>query len=625
MSLLSRLPLFADNDLNFLPPENASQSKTAEQKTGAENVFWDLSDLYKSKEDPKLAEDREWLVKEADALARQYKGRVADLDAGEFLDALKRFETILETLHKMGAFAHLQWTTNTEDPAYGKLLQEITELSSTIQQKLVFYDVEWLNMDDDKAQKIIEDPKLESYRHYLETSRRYKEHTLEEGQEQIMSAKTVTGRQAWVRYFDETMGASRFDIDGEKVTEQEALSKMHSPDRETRYKAHQALTETFSELSRTLTFVFNTVLADKHTNDKLRGYPSWISARNLDNEIDDEAVETLVNSVTGKYGLVQRYYGLKKQLLGYDELYDYDRYAPLLENEKTYTWEEARKIVTEAYASFHPQMAEIANKFFDNNWIDAAVREGKRGGAFSASTVPSVHPYILVNFTGQIRDVQTLAHELGHGVHQYLSREQGMLEADTPLTTAETASVFGEMLVFNHLLQDLDDPKERLALLMGKIDDSIATVFRQISMNRFEDAIHNARREEGELTKERFSELWHRTQKDLYGDSISLTSDYRIWWSYIPHFLHVPGYVYAYAFGELLVLALYETYRNTDDPASFAKTYIDVLRAGGSDWPENIIGKLGMDINDPEFWNKGLGSIEKLVQQAEELAGEVEL
>ena len=622
--------LFEDPQNTILHPANLllstdTNSSSVKETTGAENITWDLGDLYKGVEDPQLRKDREWLVQQSDQFAHSYKGKVAELSAEEFYEALKTYESMLEVLHKMGAFAHLQWTTNTGDSAYGKLLQDITELSSTIHQKLVFFDVEWLKVEEQEARKMIEHPTLQGYRHFLETSRMYKRHTLEESQEQIMSAKSVTGRQAWVRYFDETLGAARFEIDGERVTQQEALSKMHSPDREERKKAHQALTETFRELSRTLTFVFNTLLADKHTNDKLRDYPSWISSRNLDNEISDEAVEALVNSVTGQYGLVQRYYKLKKDLLGYDELYDYDRYAPLLANEKTYTWDEAKNIVLNAYESFHPKLAEVARKFFDNGWIDAALREGKTGGAFSASTVPSAHPYILVNFTGQIRDVQTLAHELGHGVHQYLSRDQGLLEADTPLTTAETASVFGEMLVFNHLMQDLDDPKERLALLMGKIDDTIATVFRQISMNRFENAIHSERREKGELTKERFSELWRSSQEDIYGDSITLTSEYSLWWCYIPHFLHVPGYVYAYAFGELLVLALYEEYRHTDNPQQFRENYLDVLRAGGSDWPEHIIGRMGMNINDPGFWSQGLQSIQKLIEQAEELASDVKL
>jgi oligoendopeptidase F len=316
--------------------------------------------------------------------------------------------------------------------------------------------------------------------------------------------------------------------------------------------------------------------------------------------------------------LVQRYYKLKSKLLGLEQMFDYDRYAPLLKNETTITWEEAKGMVMDSYAKFHPKMGEITGYFFDKNWIDAAISPGKRGGAYSASTVPSVHPYVFMNFDGKIRDVQTLAHELGHGVHQYLSRQQGSLQAGTPLTTAETASVFGEMLVFQELQQSLTDPKERLALLIGKIDDTIATVFRQISMNRFEDAIHTARREEGELTTGRFSELWMDQQKALYGDAVSLTEDYGQWWCYIPHFLHTPGYVYAYAFGELLVLALYEEF--TMHPEGFPERYLELLSAGGSEWPHDLVAKMGLDIRDPEFWNKGLASFEKMVNEAEELS-----
>ena len=278
-------------------------------------------------------------------------------------------------------------------------------------------------------------------------------------------------------------------------------------------------------------------------------------------------------------------------------------------------------MVLDSYSEFHPEMGEIAGHFFDRNWIDAAIQPGKRGGAYSASTVPSVHPYVFMNFNGKIRDVQTLAHELGHGVHQFLSREQGALQADTPLTTAETASVFGEMLVFQRLMRRLDDPKEKLALLIGKIDDTIATVFRQVSMNRFEHAIHTKRREDGELSTEEFSALWRQTQEQIYGDSVTLTDSYDIWWSYIPHFLHTPGYVYAYAFGELLVLALYQEYTRTKN--GFSDKYIEMLRAGGSDWPENIVGKLGLDITNPDFWDNGLAAIEKMVQQAEELANKI--
>ena len=590
-------------------------------KTGAEEIHWDLSDLYSSNEDPQLAKDKKDILKEADTFSVHYKGRVAELGAAKFKEMLRAYEALQDKVGKIGSFAYLQWSTDTGNASYGKLVQEANELSSELSQKLVFLNVEWLEIPDEQAQKLIDAPELAFYQHYLESSRRYKDHVLEEKQEQVLSAKAVTGRNAWVRFFDETLGRAKFQLDGEEYSEQEVLSKLHDGDRDLRIRAHASLTQKFKELSHPLTFVFNTLLADKSTTDKLRKYPSWITSRNLANETDDKTVNALVNSVTAKYSVVQRYYKLKARLLGLDEMKDYDRYAPMMQNEATITWDEAKDMVMDSYTNFHPEMGKITSYFFEKSWIDAAIKPGKRGGAYSAGTVPSVHPYVFMNFDGKIRDVQTLAHELGHGVHQYLSRQQGPLQASTPLTTAETASVFGEMLVFQKLLKELDDPKERLALIIGKIDDTIATVFRQISMNRFENAMHTARREEGELTTERFSELWMDQQKALYGDSVKLTDEYGIWWSYIPHFLHTPGYVYAYAFGELLVLALYEEY--TQHPEGFAERYMELLSAGGSEWPEDLVAKMGLDITDPGFWDKGLAAFERMVDEAEELAKEL--
>ncbi len=595
--------------------------KTENKKTGAEKINWDLSDLYSSNEDPQLAKDKKKVLEEAQAFADSYRGKVAGLDAKAFKQMLDKYEDILDLSGKIGSFAYLQWSTDTGNTDYGKLVAETNELSSEIGQKLVFLDVEWLNIPEDEAQKLIKDEALSNYKHYLESSRRYKDHVLEEGQEKIMSAKSVTGRSAWVRFFDETLGAAKFELDGKELSEQEVLSKLHESDRDLRIRAHASLTKKFKELSRQLTFVFNTILADKSTNDKLRKYDSWIDSRNLANQTDNKTVDSLIESVTSKYELVQRYYKLKRNLLGLDEMKDYDRYAPIMKNEATIDWSSAEKMVLDSYSNFHPKMGKITKEFFDKSWIDAAIKPGKRGGAYSAGTVPSVHPYVFMNFDGRIRDVQTLAHELGHGVHQYLSRQQGVLQSSTPLTTAETASVFGEMLVFQKLMKELDDPKEKLALLIGKIDDTIATVFRQISMNRFEYAMHTARREEGELTAGRFSELWMEQQKALYGDAVDLTDEYGIWWSYIPHFLHTPGYVYAYAFGELLVLALYEEY--TQRPEGFADRYLDLLSAGGSEWPEDLVAKMGLDITQPDFWNKGLASFERMVEEAEAMAKEV--
>ncbi|MFW6157290.1 MAG: M3 family oligoendopeptidase, partial [Balneolaceae bacterium] len=520
-------------------------STETDKTTGAEQVHWDLTDLYASADDPALKKDRNEVLSKASAFAAEYKGKVSGLGAGEFRSMLQKYEEILDLTGKIGSFSHLLWTTNTENPKYGKLVQEANELSSEIHQMLVFLEVEWLQVEDERAKQLISSEELAGYEHYLETSRQYKKHILSEKEEQILSAKKVTGRSAWNRFFDETLGSARFELDGEELTEQEALSKLHESDRELRKRAHSSLTKTFKSLSRQLTFVFNTLLADKYTNDKLRKYPTWITSRNLANEIAEETVEMLIDTVTGSYGLVQRFYRLKKRLLGYDELFDYDRYAPLRENRERFHWQNARMTVLDSYHQFHPDMGTIAAKFFDDEWIDAAIKPGKRGGAYSASTVPSVHPYVFMNFDGKIRDVQTLAHELGHGVHQYLSLEQGVLQAGTPLTTAETASVFGEMLVYQNLKRQLDDPAEKLALVIGKIDDTIATVYRQVSMNRFENAIHIKRREEGELTTEEFSSLWRAQQEQLYGDSVTLTKEYDLWWCYIPHFLHTPGYVYA--------------------------------------------------------------------------------
>ncbi|HCD53012.1 MAG TPA: oligoendopeptidase F, partial [Balneolaceae bacterium] len=422
-----------------------SDTPSSEKKTGAETINWDLSDLYTSTNDPELLSDKKEILNEAEQFAATYKGKISGLSAKEFCEMLEKYETLQDKGGKIGSFAYLQWSTDTANAEYGKLVQESNELGSELSQKLVFLDVEWLELSEDEAQKLIDAPELSKYKHYLESSRRYKDHVLKEEQEQILSAKSVTGRSAWVRFFDETLGAAKFELDGKELTEQEALSKLHESDRELRIRAHASLTKTFKDLGRQLTFVFNTLLADKATNDKLRQYPSWITSRNLSNETDDATVDALVNAVTDQYPLVQRYYKLKRDLLGLDEMFDYDRYAPIIQNEASISWDEAREMVMDSYTEFHPEMGKITGYFFEKNWIDAAIKPGKRGGAYSASTVPSVHPYVFMNFDGKIRDVQTLAHELGHGVHQYLSRQQGALQAGTPLTTAETASVFGEM------------------------------------------------------------------------------------------------------------------------------------------------------------------------------------
>ena len=584
----------------------------------AQNVRWNLADLYDSPE--ALEADLRTAAEEAEDFAQRHRGQVAERSPQELADALAGYEAVQDRVGRAHTYAFLHWSTDTNDPERGALLQKVKETATQIEQQLLFLNVELARLSDEQADRFIEADALSGYRHYLETERLQKEHVLSEPEEKILSEKNVTGRSAWTRFFDETMGAARFDLDGERLTQSEILKKLYEPDRALRRRAALAFTEGLEEHERELTYVFNTVLADKASSDRLRGYDHWLTSRNLANEVEDETVEALVEAVTSRYDLVARFYRLKQELLGLDELMDYDRYAPVGEADARYGWSDARDMVLGAYGDFHPQMREVAGRFFEGNWIDAPPAPGKRGGAFSHGAVPSAHPYVLLNYTGKPRDVQTLAHELGHGVHQTLAREQGVLQAGTPLTTAETASVFGEMLVFQRLLAREEDPESRLKLLVSKIDDTLATVFRQTAMNRFEDQIHTARREEGELAPERFAEYWMETQEAMFEGSVTLGEHYRRWWSYIPHFLHTPGYVYAYAFGELLVLALYAQYEAEGD--GFSERYLDLLRAGGSDWPHALVAPLGADLTDPSFWQEGLGKIEALIVRAEELAGE---
>jgi oligoendopeptidase F len=586
---------------------------------GAEEVLWNLGDLYGGGEDPDLEKDLAESEKKADGFASRYRGRVADLKAADLAGAIERYEQILELSGKAGTFTYLNWSTNTEDPARGALLQRLQEHSARLQQKLLFFELEWAHVDEERSETLLADPALARHRFWLTLTRRYRPHLRSEAEEKILAEKSVTGRNAWVRFFEEVHSGARYALEGRELPQQSILTKLYDPDREQRKRAAEAFTRGLQSMKRVNTYVFNNLLADKASDDRLRNYPTWISARNLANQIDDATVEALVKAVTGRYAVVARYYGLKKKLLGLGELFDYDRYAPLPSASRRYQWREARQMVLEAYSGFLPEMGEIAESFFTKNWIDAAVRPGKRGGAYSHGAVPSAHPYIFMNFEGSPRHVMTLAHEMGHGVHQYLARRQGILLADTPLTTAETASVFGEMLVFQKLMSLEENPQIRLSMLVQKIEDTFATVFRQTAMNRFEAAIHTARRGEGELTAEHFGELWLETQNAMFEGSVTLTEDYGVWWSYIPHFIHSPGYVYAYAFGELLVLALYARYQ--DSPAGFPAAYRDLLAAGGSNWPEELVRPLGVDLKDPGFWDKGLGMIEEFVQQAEEMAG----
>jgi oligoendopeptidase F len=597
---------------------------TLEKTTGAENILWDLSIFYAGVDDPAIEADLVALDAQVDAYAARYRGRVAALTAAEIVEAIQTYESLLDLGGRIQSYAFLMFSTDTNNPAYGALVQRVTEFASQMEQKTIFFELEWKALDDAAAGRILADPVLGKYQHPLEAERRYKPYMLTEAEEQILLDKSVTGSSAWGRLFTQIMGAARFDYAGRKVTQSEILKLVYEPDRSVRLAAADSITQTLRDKSMELTYIFNVLVADKASDDKRRGYPSWISARNLSNKASDTVVEALVTAVTGQYELVARHYRLKRALLGYDTLYEYDRYAPLpIENaERDYTWGEAREVVTSAYGKFSEEAGAVVERFFSENWIHAALLPNKRGGAFASPTVPSAHPFVLVNYTGKTRDVMTLAHELGHGLHMALSAQaQGITGLYTPLTTAEMASTFGEMLVFDDLMSQEPDAATRLALLAGKIEDSFATIFRQISMNRFEDRLHTSRRTQGELSTAQISELWMETQRAMFGDSVMLREEYGIWWSYIPHFINSPGYVYAYSFGELLVLALFNLYKQRG--AAFVPDYIQVLAAGNSDYPDRILAKIGVDLSDPGFWDEGLAILRGMVEQEEALARQV--
>ncbi|MGB6971800.1 MAG: M3 family oligoendopeptidase, partial [Desulfobulbales bacterium] len=442
----------------------------------------------------------------------------------------------------------------------------------------------------------------------------YAEHQLSQIEEKLLLERAPVGRGSWTTLFEKIMGHIKF---GEKQrTEEEVLADLYNPDRMVRQQAALDLTEGLQSQLHILTHVFNTLLADKMITDRLRKYPGWIRSMNLGNELEDKTVEVLIEAVTARYDIPQRYYGIKQKMLGLDELLDYDRYAPVPHlPDKKISWAEGKTMVLDAFAQFSPRMAEIAGYFFDKKWIHAPVYEGKRGGAFAHPCVPEVHPYVLVNYTGNLRDVSTVAHELGHGVHQYLAAENGYYNSNTTLVLSETASVFAELLVFNSQLALLDRKEERNAFICQKLESIFATVFRQISMNRFEDKVHKARRDQGELKTEEVTDIWLRTQRQMFGDSVTLSQNYGIWWSYIPHFLHTPGYVYSYAFGELLVLALYARYKN--EGGAFVPKYLDLLSAGGTQTPYMLLEPFDVNLDDPGFWNDGLKIIDEMLAMIE--------
>jgi oligoendopeptidase F len=593
--------------------------------SSADGITWNLRDLYQGVDDPQIGQDLQKALERAQAFEAAYHGKI-DVPGGPpvamLAAAVAELESLSELMDKPLVYASLLHAGKTDDPRHGALLSRTREERTAINKHLIFFDLEWARVDDAPAADLLARSELARYRHFLEQKRAWRPHYLSEPEEKILDEKAITGRAAFVRLFDETMAAAKFPFEhGGKtamLSLQEISTKFYDADRSVRQAAAAGVTLGHQQNARLLTFIFNTLVLDHKSDCGMRKFASPMAPRHLANEISDKVVDAIMTAAERHHSTVQRYYRLKARFLKIDQLYEYDRYAPMFEEVPVCDWPTARRLVQESYQAFSPRAGEVIREFFDKNWIDAELRPGKRGGAFSSSAVPSVHPYILMNFTDKPRDAMTLAHELGHGLHQYLARGAGYLQCDAPLTTAEMASVFGEMLTFQRLMQIYTEPRTRLGLLCSKIEDAFATVFRQVVLTRFEQKLHQARREKGELSTQQINELWLEANRPMHGDVVRLSEGYAWWWSSIGHFIHVPFYCYAYAFGELLVLALVQKYKQ--EGQSFVPRYLDLLARGGSDAPHVLLGKLDVDVNDPAFWELGLRLIGDMVAEAEALA-----
>lgn len=596
-----------------------ADARSTDTDLTAADIAWDLDPLVDGEGEAgvdRLLAAAEVAVDELE----NHRGHIGELDAAGLAEVMTLAATVNDALGRAGSWVSLQFATDTSDPARGAAMQRFSERAAQLSTRMVFLELEWAEVPDDRADALLADPALGFCRWYLDSARRYRPYLLTEPEEMILSEKHVTGASAWSRLFDELTSAIVVDLPAGPTSLEQALSRLASPDRSERASTAAAVTAALEPGLRTRAYVFNTLMGDKAIDDRLRSYPSWVASRNLSNEASDESVQALVDAVVARYDIPQRWYRLKAQLLGVDRLADYDRMASVAEVDEEFSWSQATGIVLDSYGSFSDELADGVRRFLDEGWIDAPVRPGKRPGAFCAYTVPGVHPFLLLNWTSRRRDVLTLAHELGHGLHAYLAREQGVFHQSTPLTLAETASVFGETVTFGRLLASTTDPDARLSLLAESLEGQIATVFRQIAMNRFEDAVHTHRRDVGELSVDDFADAWATTQTAMLGDAVEITPGYRSWWSYIPHFIGSPGYVYAYAYGQLLALAVYARYEMEGD--AFVPAYLDLLRAGGSRSPEELGRIVGVDLADPQFWDGGLAIIDAQLAAAEQAARE---
>lgn len=585
-------------------------------------VAWNLSDLFESIDDPRINESLDNVLTRAKEFADKYRGKIESdkLTARTLTNAVKEYEAIINELVKPVVYATLVFSADTTKPEHGALVQHIQERQTEISIELMFFELELMAVKPEVIGPILEKPALANYRHFISASRLFREYRLSEPEERILEEKANTGGRAFERLFEETVSAIEFEvtIDGEKqtMTESEVLTLLRDPSRETRRAAAEGLTKGLVTNGRLLTFIFNTLVFDKSVNDRLRSYAYPEQARNIANELDKDTVETVISTCVDNYPLVARYYRTKREILGYDKLMHYDRYAPLFETKDEASFDEAREVVLESFGRFSRVIRDAAEEFFTNSWIDAEPRKGKRGGAFCMYSTPDMHPYVFVNYLNKQDHIMTLGHELGHGVHAHLSRCQSYLNFSSALPVAELASTFGEMLVFESLVarSDLED---KLALYAGKIEEVFATIFRQAAMYRFEQELHRARRDRGELTAEEIGEMWQRNIRAMFGDSVEFGDEHANWWMYVNHFIGSPFYVYAYSFGELLVMALYSMYKQDGKP--FVSRYLELLKTGGSCSPSDLLSRIGIDIHDPAFWRGGMRVVEQLIGHFEEL------
>jgi oligoendopeptidase F len=581
---------------------------------------WDLSDLYASPQDPKLAADLDRAEADARAFHDAHAGKLADIGGDALASAIARYEAIEEVLGRAMSYAQLIFSGDAQSAENGRFYQTMQERVTAISSHLLFLTLELNRLDDAAlAQKVAGSAALARWQPWLRDLRVFRPHQLSDELEKLLHEKEVTGRSAWNRLFDETVAGMRVKVAGEELTVSAALNKLSDRDRDVRAAAAKGVSEAFGEKVRLFSLITNVLAKDKEIIDGWRQYPRPTSYRNRSNMVEDEVVDALVTAVRESFPrLSHRYYAMKAKWLGLPKLMHWDRNAPLPDqDDASIPWKDATQRVLDSYAAFSPELAGIGRRFFDKPWVDAALRPGKASGAFAHPTVPSAHPYLLVNYHGKTRDVMTLAHELGHGVHQILAAEQGYLMSSTPLTLAETASVFGEMLTFRALLDAEKDPRRRRGLLASKVEDMLNTVVRQIAFYRFETLLHDERRK-GEVAVERIGELWMQVQTESLGPAFDFTPDYNVYWAYIPHFVHTPFYVYAYAFGDCLVNALYGVFR--EGHPGFQKKYLEMLKAGGTKRHKELLAPFGLDASDPAFWRKGLDVIAGFIDELEQAA-----